>query len=259
MKPIIYFVAFLLALAPAYSQNKIESAARELSDFESRWLLTSLNNDREWLEGLFAGTLRVWPIGVDVRTRSREMAGLPEPSLKPDEFKVRISGTIETITSDPEKNRKFEFLHTFNLVNGKWQMIATHFAPVSGSRSHTNVEEITRQLLELENAWAQVDVTNDRAVFDKIIAPVFVATDSRGTVDRAKWLAEREYENVKSAGNSEMQVNVISADIAIVTGVNETVKLDGGREVKHRDRFTHTWLRRDGRWQCIAAHVTRLE
>ena len=257
MKPTILFVSFLLAIAPAFSQNKIESAARELSDFESRWLLSSLNNDRDWLVDLLTGKLRVRPFGANAGTRAEQMAGLPDPSLDPDKFKVRISGTIETITSDPDKNRKFEFLDTFNRVNGKWQMIATHFAPSTVSPSGPNVEEITRQLLDLENAWAEVDVTKDRSIFDKIIAPEFVETSSRGTVDRARWLAERQYGNVKSARNAETKVNVISNDLAIVTGVDETVKHEGGREIRHRDRFTDTWLRRGGRWQCVAAHVTR--
>jgi hypothetical protein len=163
------------------------------------------------------------------------------------------------LTSDPNKNRFFDFLDTFNRIDGKWGVIAQHFAP-ENSTPGSSADAVTRTLLDLENRWAQVDVTNDRSIFEKIIAPEFVGTDSKGTVrDRSKWLADWTYENVKSAQNIEMRVNVVSENVAVVTGIDVTTKQDNAREVTHRDRFTDTWLERSGQWQCISEHVTRLQ
>jgi hypothetical protein len=259
MRYIALFLLCTIACLKALPQNKTVSAVSELSDFESTWVLSSLNNNRDWLEGFFAGELSVRPGNEGARSRYKSIANLIDPDLRSDQFKVRISGRIEMLTSDPNRNRFFDFLDTFNRIDGKWRVIAQHFAP-ENSTPGSSADAITRTLLDLENRWAQVDVTNDRSIFEKIIAPEFVGTDSKGVVrDRSKWLADWTYENVKSAQNIEMQVNVVSENLAVVTGIDVTTKQDNAREVTHRDRFTDTWLERSGQWQCISEHVTRLQ
>ncbi len=122
--------------------------------------------------------------------------------------------------------------------------------------------EIQTQILALENAWAQVDVTNDRSVFEKIIAPDFHSTSSRSGKrrDRAEWLANWQYENVKSAVHINPAVQVFSPTLAVYTGIDETRGNNpDGTEWVHQDICTDTWLKRNGMWQCIAAHCSRLK
>ena len=121
--------------------------------------------------------------------------------------------------------------------------------------------EIERTLLRLENEWAQVDVTNDRSVFQLIIAPDFVSTSRSGKFfgSRQAWVDDWEYEGVKTATNSDMRVSVYDDNVAVVTGVDTTTGTDkAGKDWAHQDRFTDTWVKRNGVWQCVAEHVTRL-
>ena len=66
-----------------------------------------------------------------------------------------------------------------------------------------SVGAIKTHILKLENEWAQVDVTNDRSIFERILAPEFFFTDSRTgkRKGRAEWLADWESEGVTSATN----------------------------------------------------------
>jgi len=51
----------------------------------------------------------------------------------------------------------------------------------------------------------------------------------------------------------EMKVRVYG-DAAVVTGrdtIKETYK---GKDTSDQYRFTDTWVKRAGRWQCVAAH-----
>ncbi|MBA4122953.1 MAG: nuclear transport factor 2 family protein [Acidobacteria bacterium] len=114
----------------------------------------------------------------------------------------------------------------------------------------------------MENEWAQIDVTNDRSVFERILAPDFVSTSRSGKFlgNRQEYLADWEYEEVKSAVNSNMKVHIYANNVAIVTGIDTTRGTDkDGNEWMHQDRFTDTYIKRKGVWQCVAAQVTRIK
>ena len=129
-------------------------------------------------------------------------------------------------------------------------------------RGQKHKDEIEQTLLKMENEWAQVDVTNDRSVFQRIIAPDFVSTSRSGKFlsSRQEWVADWEYEGVKVATNSDMKLHIYANNLAVVTGVDTTTGTDKeGKEWTHQDRFTDTWAKRKGVWQCVAAHVNRIK
>ena len=67
-------------------------------------------------------------------------------------------------------------------------------------------------------------------------------------------------EGVTSARNSDMKVHIYADNVAVVTGIDNTEGRDkNGQQFRHRDRFTDTYVKRKGIWQCVAAQVTRIE
>jgi hypothetical protein len=264
MKSVLFtIVIFAFVLSPAFGQSREERAARELARFETSWLAAAINGDSEELAKIDGGHREVVPGDSEAaRERAKRAAALLDNSLSPSEMKVRITGTVSLLTNDPGRNRSFYFLDTFNKRGGKWQVIATHFSPAARDEAAAaNERQIEADLLKLEDVWAQVDVTNDRSIFDRIIAPEFMGTSIDGKVrNRQEWLAAWEYEGVRRATNTDTKVQIYSDSLAVVTGIDNTVKLDkDGNEVVHQDRFTDTWLKRNGQWQVVAAHVTRLK
>jgi ketosteroid isomerase-like protein len=255
-------VLILLTIISVHGQAAAEKTTDELRAFETTWLTAQLNGDQAWLSRFASGKTKVLPPdATESNARRTSIAGLFDTNLKPNEMKVRITGTIMLLTSDRERNRSFNFLDTFNKTGGKWRIIASSMSPAPTNPATSGLGQIEQELLRLENDWAQVDVTNDRTIFDKIISPDFVETSISGKVrNRQEWLADWEYDDVKSSVNSEMQVRVLSDGLAVVTGVDNTVKLDrDGKKVVHADRFTNTWSKNSrGQWQCVAAHVSRL-
>jgi ketosteroid isomerase-like protein len=255
-------VLILLSIISVQGQTAAEKTAGELRAFETTWLTAALNGDQDWLSRFASGKSKVLPpAATDLSAREASIARLVDTNLKPNEMKVRIAGTIMLLSSDPERNRSFNFLDTFNKTGGKWRIIASSISPATANPDTSVLGPVEQELLRLENGWAQVDVTNDRSIFDEIISPDFVETSISGKVrNRQEWLADWEFEGVKSAVNSEMQVRVLNDGLAVVTGVDNTVKLDReGKTVTHADRFTDTWSKNSsGQWQCVAAHVSRV-
>ena len=141
-------------------------------------------------------------------------------------------------------------------------ILASSLALSQAKSKKQNYDEIERTLLRMENEWAQVDVTNDRSVFQRIIATDFVSTSRSGKFlgSRQEWVADWEYEGVKTATNSDMKVHIYADNMAVVTGIDTTTGTDKeGKEWTHQDRFTDTWVKRNGVWRCVAEHVTRIK
>ena len=127
--------------------------------------------------------------------------------------------------------------------------------------------DIARRLLKIEDEWAQLDliIGKDpnavRAVFDRILAPDFVNTNRKGTVmDKNDFIAGFEDDRVESAVNSDMVVHVYAKNAAVVTGIDNTRGRDqAGNAFSHQDRFTDTYVKRGGVWQCVSAQNARIK
>ena len=59
-------------------------------------------------------------------------------------------------------------------------------------------------------------------------------------------------DTVTDAGNEGMRAHVYGTT-AVVTGILWTKGHSKGVPFQHRYRYTDTWLRLGGRWQCIAS------
>lgn len=119
---------------------------------------------------------------------------------------------------------------------------------------------VEQELIKLENEWADAWVKRDVAFFDRIMADDYTWTSPWGDVStKAQDLAlvKSGQDVVKSWVLADMKVRVYG-DAAVVTGrdtVKETYK---GEDVSGQHRWTHTWVKRAGRWQCVAAHSSEI-
>jgi len=92
--------------------------------------------------------------------------------------------------------------------------------------------------------------------FEQILAEDFVCSHPDGSlVDRARFL-EQTARPVTISKLEAHDVNVrLMGDFAIIHA-RTTFALPDGRP--GAGRYTDVWARRDGRWLCVSAHVTRL-
>jgi ketosteroid isomerase-like protein len=116
------------------------------------------------------------------------------------------------------------------------------------------VREPERTLLGLENQWAQAVVRRDAAALGYFVAPHWVYSDETGVLDREQGIAAFTSgpDTVRVASNSGMRAFVYG-DAAVVIGVLEMRGGSAGRRFLRRYRYTDTWARLDGRWQCVAS------
>ena len=115
-------------------------------------------------------------------------------------------------------------------------------------------------LIELERSWNEAFYEKDIAFIETILADEFVATYDDGTRgDKAKELALTAEFNqaVESAVQDDFTVKVYR-DTAVVWFTLRLVGFRQGQRAEVAFRYTDVFVMRDGRWQCVSTHSTRV-
>ena len=96
----------------------------------------------------------------------------------------------------------------------------------------------------------------DTAWFDANLASDFLNTNPDGTlIDRSTFIAQiGRGSSVKNIREHDVIIRIFG-DFAIIHARTAYLKPDG---TPGGGRYTDDWLFRDGRWQCVSAHVARL-
>jgi ketosteroid isomerase-like protein len=96
---------------------------------------------------------------------------------------------------------------------------------------------------------------SDARRFDEILADDFLNSNPDGSlVDRAQFLAQiARPATISNLEANDVRVRVMG-DFAIIHA-RTTYMHEGGRA--GAGRYTDIWARREGRWLCVAAQVTR--
>jgi ketosteroid isomerase-like protein len=254
----------LVSFVSGQNQDKAklnEKFAQPLREFESAWLEASLNQNKTWLERFFAGKLIVSPFEKNAaENRTREMAEIIDPKLKPEEIKVRITGNVTVLTNgaaETGENRLYYFLDTFNKRGGKWQVIASHSSIIPADEiGDAELRQTERELIKFEIDWAKAVLSRDWSVLERILAPDFVGVDEKGVTNKAQEITgyKESTDKITSAVNENVKVHIYAKDTAVV--ISEVVKKGlnkDGKEINRRSRRTDTFVRRSGIWQCAAS------
>lgn len=101
----------------------------------------------------------------------------------------------------------------------------------------------------------------DLAALDTVLGDDLTYTHSTGRVDAKDAYLEplragrTRYQRLEPSGIAVR----LYGDTAVMTGRMLSVALVAGKESRNDLRFTSVWTLRDGRWQMVAWHSTRLQ
>jgi ketosteroid isomerase-like protein len=120
--------------------------------------------------------------------------------------------------------------------------------------------KVEQELIKLEQDWAKATVARDIQTFARMEADDYFFTDDDGTT----WGKAKDLEDVKtgvfvvtSFVSDDIKVSV-NGDAAVVTGRTTMKAQYKGKDASGQIRWTDTWIKRGGVWQCVAEQVTRI-
>jgi uncharacterized protein DUF4440 len=125
--------------------------------------------------------------------------------------------------------------------------------------SRTSVE---RRLIELERQLSDALVKEDAAVLDRLWSNDLVFTFPNGKVSsKAERLAgQKSTTQPSQSTNLNDQVKVyLYGNTAVVTVLSTWRGNAGAQEYSDQYQATHVWVKQQGRWQLVAAHVSQLK
>jgi len=115
-----------------------------------------------------------------------------------------------------------------------------------------------KEILKLENQWSEAVVKRDTTTLQRLYADEYLFTDTGGDV----WNKEQDIASIASGtyvGTSfnldDMKVHIYRR-VAVVTGSNDMKATYNGKDISGKYRFTDVFVKRSGRWQCVATQST---
>ena len=135
--------------------------------------------------------------------------------------------------------------------------------PAFAQQSHWSSanDKTAKYIIEMERKWAE-GVCVDNGVVAGLLADDFQGTSTKG----ARFTKADELKDEKGArtahdcGLDEAKVRFFGDRIAVVYGSEHAVGNDKFQpNAKVCQVWTDTWLKRDGTWQIIASHDSRVE
>ena len=115
-------------------------------------------------------------------------------------------------------------------------------------------------LISREQEWAEAVKHQDAGAIDRIQADEFMFTDPAGQT----WTKGRGLDSIK-AGDlvidafelTDAQVKIYG-NTAVITFAITWHGNFRGNDINGPQRMTDVWVKRDGRWQCVASQATRI-
>lgn len=113
---------------------------------------------------------------------------------------------------------------------------------------------------KLEQEWFTLQLAHDWGKLTSMVSDDFILTESDGRLgNRDSMFAgyKEEAGMTLSIKMNFMVSHAVAANAVIATGLDDiTLKEKDGRITHRYERFTDTWIHRDGRWQCVAEQLT---
>jgi ketosteroid isomerase-like protein len=118
-----------------------------------------------------------------------------------------------------------------------------------------------QELIKLETDWGNAIIKRDVAFLDRVMTEDSIGTDYEGVVHtgKAEYLAD-----IKSGANTITSIVVddmkarVWGDAGVVWGRTTEKSQNKGKDTSGTYQWTDTWIKINGRWQCVAGHGSKV-
>ena len=140
-------------------------------------------------------------------------------------------------------------------------LFAAATAAQNNKKARASEQTNEAELIELERQLSEALARQDAKVLDHLWSETLVFTTPNGQIsNKAKRLAaQRPSPDANQMTNRNEDVKVyFYGDTAVVTVRSRWEGKVGTQQFSDPYQATHVWIRRRGRWQLVAAHVSHL-
>ena len=120
------------------------------------------------------------------------------------------------------------------------------------------------EVRKVERAWLDAYEKYDAKAMDEIVAEDFAITFTDGSIQTKKqimgWIKSPRQPNapVSKFYTEDVQARVYG-DTVVLTGRVVSEWMKDGKTVREQNRYTDTYVKRNGRWQVVASHLSNVK
>lgn len=120
------------------------------------------------------------------------------------------------------------------------------------------------EVRKLERAWLDAYEKRDAKAMNEIVADDFTITFTDGSIQTKAqimaWIKEPRAANspTNKFYTEDVQARVYG-DTVVLTGRVVTEWQMDGKTMREQNRYTDTYVRRNGRWQVVASHLSNVK
>jgi len=113
------------------------------------------------------------------------------------------------------------------------------------------------KIIAMENLWNQMQLNHDAPAMEKMLDTDFVLTDYDGSLlDKKQFLDSIKDMSIKLTQEMSEGMKLHQhGNTVVITGATREKGTLNGKPFAHNGRFTDTWIRKDGKWLCVASHL----
>lgn len=274
------FVGSAVLAAPVPPPQVAEAQLRAI---DHRFVDAFVADDVDFMDALigedflYMGRDGTWLRRADFLERMRRPAPLDGASY--EDVRVRLFGPVAVVHGlfkvvlDDGKPVQIRYTDVYSWDGTTWRMVSAQHTPLKdGVRAHQRVETVPAHapwqgqdptgddlsvLRRLNENYVQAFRAADVSWYDAHLAPDYVVVYGDGSFhDRAAALKDFAQPYFATHIKS-FPVDAVSirrhGDVALIHAENDYELKDGRTGV---NRYTDIWLKQDGKWRCIAAHIT---
>lgn len=123
---------------------------------------------------------------------------------------------------------------------------------------NTRVEQ---ELKKVEEEWANAYVRHDAGALERILADEFISVGSNGeSHNKAKDIEDLKADSATYEYSTpyDLEMRVYGGWAVVIGRTKERGRYPSGRQFVNEYRWTDVFVKRQGRWQCVAAQVASI-
>jgi uncharacterized protein (TIGR02246 family) len=135
--------------------------------------------------------------------------------------------------------------------------------PPAAGASKSDASKAEEEVKKLEREWLDAYERNDAAAMDRIVADDFTITFPNGAVQTKPQLMaglrrpRKEGQPAPRFFTEDTKARSYG-DTVILIGKVVTEQTQGGKAVREESRYTDTYVKRAGKWQVVASHLSNV-
>jgi uncharacterized protein (TIGR02246 family) len=145
-------------------------------------------------------------------------------------------------------------------------LVAALLFPASQSRAlqTPQASQAEQEVRKLERAWLDAYEQHDTKAMDTIVADDFTITFPDGSMQTKPQILN----SIKAPRNpanpplkfytEDVQSRVYGDHVVVLIGRVVTEYVRDGKTMKEQNRYTDTYVKRGGRWQVVASHLSNV-